>query len=115
MDVTRIADAAPYEAPKHHDMVGLRLQGWDVSPTEHFWVGLSQFLPGGGAESDATPLEKVYVVIEGEVVIVTDEGETPLGVLDSCRLAAGERRAIENRSNRTAYMLVAMPYPAGTR
>lgn len=115
MDVTRIVDASPYDAPKHHDMVGLRLQGWDVSPTEHFWVGLSQFLPGGGAESDATPLEKVYVVTEGEVTIATDDGETRLGPLDSCHLAAGERRSIENRSKRTAYMLVVMPYPDGAR
>jgi uncharacterized cupin superfamily protein len=115
MHVTRIEDARPYDAPKHHDMVGLRLQGWDVSPTSAFWVGLSQFLPGGGAESDATPLEKVYVVIDGEVTIVTDEGEQRLGPLDSCHLAAGERRCIENRSNRTAYMMVTMPYPRGSR
>jgi mannose-6-phosphate isomerase-like protein (cupin superfamily) len=115
MHVTRLADATPYEAPKHHDMVGLRLQGWDVSPTRAFWVGLSQFLPGGGAESDATPLEKVYVVLDGTVTIVTDDGESELGPLDSCYLAAGERRSIHNRSNRTAYMLVAMPYPEGPR
>ncbi len=115
MHVTRLADARPYEAPKHHDMVGLRLQGWDVSPTESFWVGLSQFLPGGGAESDATPLEKVYVVLEGAVTVVTDDGEIELQALDSCHLAAGERRSIENRTNRTAYMLVTMPYPEGAR
>jgi quercetin dioxygenase-like cupin family protein len=115
MHVTRVADARPYEAPKHHDMIGLRLQGWDVSPTESFWVGLSQFLPGGGAESDATPLEKVYVVLEGTVTVVTDAGEIELRALDSCHLAADERRSIENRTNRTAYMLVTMPYPEGAR
>jgi quercetin dioxygenase-like cupin family protein len=115
MHVTRLADARPYEAPKHHDMVGLRLQGWDVSPAESFWVGLSQFLPGGGAESDATPLEKVYVVLEGSVTVVTDDGEAELHALDSCHLTAGERRSIENRTNRTAYMLVTMPYPGGAR
>ncbi len=115
MHVTRLPDAGPYEAPKHHDMVGLRLQGFDVSPTEHFWVGLSQFLPGGGAESDATPLEKVYVVLDGTVTVVTDEGEAALGPLDSCHLGAGERRSVENRTNRTASMLVVMPYPEGAR
>jgi quercetin dioxygenase-like cupin family protein len=115
MHVTRLEQAQPYEAPKHHDMVGLRLQGWDVSPTESFWVGLSQFLPGGGAERDATPLEKVYVVLKGMVTILTEEGETELGPLDSCHLAAGESRSIENRTNRTAYMLVAMPYPESAK
>jgi mannose-6-phosphate isomerase-like protein (cupin superfamily) len=111
MDVTRIADARPYDAPKHFDMRGLRLQGFDASSSEAFWVGLSHFLPGGGAESDATPLEKVYVVLEGTVTVSTDDGDTELGALDSCRLAATERRSIENRTNRPASMLVVMPYP----
>ena len=115
MDVTRISDAKPYEAPKHFDMVGLRLQGWDASPAESFWVGLSHFLPGGGAEHDATPLEKVYVVVDGQVTVTTEEGDTTLGPLDSCRLAAGEARSIVNRTNLPASMLVAMPYPEGSR
>ena len=115
MEVTRIGDAAPYEAPKHFDMRGLRLQGFDASDTEAFWVGLSHFLPAGGAESDSTPLEKVYVVVDGTVTVTTDDGDTDLGPLDSCHLAAGERRSIENRTNRTASMIVVMPYPEGAK
>jgi len=115
MQVTRIGQAPPYEAPLHFDMRGLRLQGWDVSDSEAFWVGLSHFLPGGGVESDATPLEKVYVVLEGTLTIMTDEGETELGPLDSCRLAPNERRSLENRTNHPASMLVVMPYPEGAR
>jgi quercetin dioxygenase-like cupin family protein len=115
MQVTELADARPYSAPKHHDMVGLRLQGFDASEAESFWVGLSHFLPGGGAERDATPLEKVYVVVDGEVTVVTEDGDRTLGPLDSCRLAPGEARSIENRTNRPASMLVVMPYPEGTR
>ena len=111
MDVTRLDDARPYEAAKHFDMRGLRLQGFDASPAESFWVGLSCFLPGGGAESDATGVEKVYVVLDGVVTVSTDDGDTELGPLDSCHLAAGERRAIVNRTNRPASMLVVMPYP----
>jgi quercetin dioxygenase-like cupin family protein len=115
MEVTRIGEARPYEAPKHFDMVGLRLQGWDASSAESFWVGLSHFLPGGGVEMDATPLEKVYVMLDGEVTVTTDDGETTLRQYDSCRLAPGEARAIVNRTNRPASMLVAMPYPGGAR
>jgi quercetin dioxygenase-like cupin family protein len=111
MEVTRLKDAKPYEAPKHFDMRGLRLQGFEASAAEAFWVGLSNFLPGGGAEMDATPLEKVYVVISGEVTISTEEGETTLGPFDSCRLAPGEARALVNTTNLPALMLVAMPYP----
>ncbi|MFN8201288.1 MAG: cupin domain-containing protein [Solirubrobacteraceae bacterium] len=115
MLVNRLDDVAPYEAPRHHGGHMLRLQGFDASPTEHFWVGLSHFLPGGGAEHDATPLEKVYVVVDGEVTVITDDGEATLGPLDSCHLAAGEARSVVNRRNRPASMLVVMPYPQGTQ
>jgi quercetin dioxygenase-like cupin family protein len=112
MEVTRLAAAEPYEAPKHFDMRGLRLQGFDASAAENFWVGLSNFLPGGGAEMDATPLEKVYVVVDGEVTVTTDAGDTTLGRYDSCRLAPNEARSILNKTNLPALMLVVMPYPA---
>ena len=112
MQVTRLAEARGYEAPGHHGMLGLRLQGFDASETQSFWVGLSHFLPGGGAEHEATPVEKVYVVVEGEVTVITDAGETTLRPMDSCRLAPGEAWAIANRTNLPASMLVAMPYPS---
>lgn len=115
MNVTRIDDASPYEAPKHFDMRGLRLQGFDVSPADAFWVGLSHFLPGGGAETDAGPSEKVYVVVDGTVTVTTDEGDTELHALDSCHLAGGEARSIVNNTNRPASMLVIMPHPEGVR
>lgn len=113
MQVTRLSEAKPYEAPKHFDCRALRLQGWDASDAQGFWVGLSHFLPAGGCERDATPLEKVYVVTEGEVTVATDDGEATLGVYDSCHLAPNESRSIENRTNRPASMLVVMPYPPG--
>jgi quercetin dioxygenase-like cupin family protein len=109
MLVTRIVDAGTYAAPGHFDVRTLRLQGADTSPVEAFTVGLSVFLPAGGCEMSTTPLEKVYVVIEGEVTIVTDEGEATLGPLDSIYLAPDEARAIENRTNKAATMLVVMP------
>lgn len=111
MQIVRIDDAKPYVAPKHFDMRSLRLQGFDASDARNFWVGLSHFLPGGGAEMDQTPLEKVYVVLAGEVTVITDSGTHTLLPLDSCYLAPNEARAVENRSNLPASMLVVMPYP----
>lgn len=109
MQVTRIGDAGTYEAPGHFDVRTLRLQGAEATPVENFTVGLSVFLPAGGCEMSATPLEKVYVVLDGEVTIVTDSGEATLGPLDSIYLAPDEARAIENRTNAAARMLVVMP------
>jgi mannose-6-phosphate isomerase-like protein (cupin superfamily) len=115
MQVTRITDAGPYEAPKHHGGHMLRLQGWDASDSQNYWVGLSHFLPGGGADHDATPLEKVYVVVSGEVTVKTDDDEVTLGPLDSCYLAPNEARSVTNKTNVPASMLVVMPYPEGTQ
>lgn len=112
MQITRFNEAKPYVAPKHFDMKGFRLQGWDVSDSKNFWVGLSQFLPGGGAEMDDSPLEKVYIVLSGEVTIVLANGEESiLKPKDSCFLAPNEARSIVNRCNETAYMYVIMNYP----
>ncbi|MFT3866437.1 MAG: cupin domain-containing protein [Solirubrobacterales bacterium] len=107
--MTRIDEAGTYAAPGHFDVRTLRLQGAEATPVENFTVGLSVFLPAGGCEMSATPLEKVYVVIEGEVTIVTESGEAVLGPLDSIYLAPSEARAIENRTNHPAQMLVVMP------
>jgi quercetin dioxygenase-like cupin family protein len=109
MQVIGIEDAGTYQAPGHFDVRTLRLQGAEATPVENFTVGLSVFLPAGGCEMSTTPLEKVYVVVEGEVTIITESGEATLGPLDSIYLAPNEARAIENRTNKAATMLVVMP------
>ena len=99
MKVMKIGDAKPYPANKHFNMVPLRLQGWDATDAKNFWVGLSHFLPGGGAEMDATPLEKVYVVVSGEVTVITKGGEAKLGPMDSVYLEAGEEKSAKQRES----------------
>jgi len=112
MQITRFAAARRYDAPKHYDMRSLRLQGWDASDSKFAWVGISYFLPQGGAEADSSPLEKIYVVLSGEVTIELGDGETHvLGALDSCHIPGGETRAIRNDGNHVATMLVVMPHP----
>lgn len=111
----RFADAMPYEAPNHRGVVGLRLQGFEEGGPTNQWVGLSQFLPGGGAGPDATPFEKVYVVLDGEMTVTIDGVETVLGRYDSATIAPGEVRLLENRSNHVATMLVVIPYPPGAK
>jgi glyoxylate utilization-related uncharacterized protein len=109
MKVTRIEDAKPYDAKGHFGMVGLRLQGADAGVCDFATMGLSHFLPGGGAQSSASPIEKLYFVVSGEICILTQDGETILRAGDSCRLAAGEERSIVNKTNAPASMLVVLP------
>jgi hypothetical protein len=111
MLVKRFADAAPYEAPNHRGVVGLRLQGFEEGGPTNQWLGFSQFLPGGGAGPDSTPIEKVYLVLEGEMTVIIGGVETVLGPMDSCTIAPGEVREIINRSNHTCKMVVVIPYP----
>jgi len=115
MFVKRFQDAQAYEAPNHWDVKGLRLQGFEEGGPTNQWVGLSQFLPGGGAGPDSTPFEKVYVVLEGEMTVIIDGAETVLGKYDSATIAPDEVRTIENRSNHTCTMLVVIPYPDGAK
>ena len=111
----RFKDAETYEAPNHFDVVGLRLQGFEEGGPTNQWVGLSQFLPGGGAGPDSTPFEKVYVVLDGEMTVITEDQEVVLGKYDSCTIPAGEVRKIENRRNDVCTMLVVIPYPPEVR
>jgi len=114
MEVTRFADAREYQAPLHHGVTALRLQGFDASRADFAWTGLSHILPGGGADMDASPLAKIYVVIEGEVTVRLGSGESVvLKKLDSCFIPGGEAREVRNASNSVASMIVIMPYPAG--
>ena len=115
MLVNRFQGAQPYIAPNHRDVLGLRLQGFMEGGPTNQWVGLSQFLPGGGAGPDSTPFEKVYVVIEGEMTVEVDGVETVLHAMDSCTIPAGEVRRIENKTNHICKMLVVIPYPGGKR
>jgi glyoxylate utilization-related uncharacterized protein len=112
VQITRFSQAPRYDAPKHFDMRSLRLQGFGVTASRFAWVGLSHFLPDGGATMDAGNLEKIYVVLAGEITIeLSDGAQHVLQPLDSCHIPAGEGRAIRNNGNGVATMLVVMPHP----
>jgi quercetin dioxygenase-like cupin family protein len=115
MHAKRFQDAKPYTAPNHRDVVGLRLQGFEPEGPANQWVGLSQYLPGGGAGPDSTPFEKVYVVLDGEMTVIVDGRETVLGKYDSCTIPPGEVRELVNRRNDVCTMLVVIPYPPGAK
>jgi hypothetical protein len=92
-----------------------RLQGREAGPGDAAWIGLSVVAPGGGTTLAASPLEKFYVVIDGELEVTgVRDGEahtSTLGPLDSCRIAPGEARQIANRGTRQARVLLVMAEP----
>lgn len=112
VNIRRIDQAQKYEAPNHLDVHSMRLQGLDAGGADALWVGLTHFLPGGGAGPDSGGLEKIYVVLCGHVTLRTADGEQVLGPLDSVTIPANVEREIRNETNLPASMLVAMPTPA---
>lgn len=114
MNVTRFDAAPDYEAPNHIDMRCQRLQGREAGPAVQLWMGVSTIQPGGHTGLDGSPMEKHYVVLEGELVLIGEiDGRREEAVLrrfDSCRFAPGERRQIVNRSTEVARVLLAMPF-----
>jgi quercetin dioxygenase-like cupin family protein len=111
LTIKRFADAQPYEAPHHHGVRSLRLQGFEPDGPETFWVGLSHILPGGGAGPDASPLEKTYVILSGHLTVRADGQDQVLGQHDSCTIAPNTEREIINLGNDVVTMVVVMPYP----
>ncbi|MGI4880920.1 MAG: cupin domain-containing protein [Janthinobacterium lividum] len=76
-------------------------------------AGLSYYLPGGRADTDSSPFEKSYIVLDGELEVTDGSGEAfTLRPFDSCHIAPGECRAVHNRTNRMATLLVIIPHKA---
>jgi quercetin dioxygenase-like cupin family protein len=108
MQVKRLADAKTYDAPNHRGCTPLRLFGAEAGGTQTLIVGVSHFMPGGGAGPDASPPEKVYFVLAGELTVIVDGKETVLKKNDSCVIGPNENREIINRGNEVCTILVAV-------
>jgi quercetin dioxygenase-like cupin family protein len=109
MNVTRFDEAREYFPDNHVRMRCVRLQGHEAGPADSLWMGVSIVEPGGYTSFSASAVEKHYVVLNGELTIHTDKGTVVLSAYDSCRLAPGEQRALQNLSSEPAMVLLAMP------
>lgn len=113
MKKVSLSEAKAYAPPKHFNMTAIRLQGKEETGITKFWVGLSYFLPGGGAEwaYEDNPLEKVYIVLDGEVTVKSKKEEVTLKPMDSLYLEPNEGRELINKTNKPATMLVVINNP----
>jgi quercetin dioxygenase-like cupin family protein len=109
-----IEELKAYNAPGHHDVTAMRIHGKEETGAEKFWIGLSTFLPGGGADYayEDNPLEKVYYVLEGEITVADKDGnEYVVHKDESISFRPNEGRYLDNKSNRTVVLLVVINYP----
>ncbi|MBN1366500.1 MAG: cupin domain-containing protein [Dehalococcoidales bacterium] len=108
MKIVRNNQLVPYQAKGHYNMLAQRIHSKEISNSEMLTIGLSWFLPGGGAEFNTVGegMELVYYIIEGTMTLTTDKETVPLNAGDSCLFKPGDGRAIKNDSTHPAAMLV---------
>ena len=113
MKKIEIKEVKTYEAPGHFGMTAMRLHGTEESGAKKFWMGISHFLPGGGAEwaYEDNPMEKIYFVLKGEIAVRSKTEEYVLRKWDSLFLGPNEGRELNNNTNIPATMLVVINYP----
>jgi mannose-6-phosphate isomerase-like protein (cupin superfamily) len=109
MQITRLADATPFTPVGHHGVDPVRLRGGHDGPAEGVSVVLSHYLPGGRAEMAPQPAETVYVVVAGELVMISEGVEETLQRYDSVHFTVGTVRQVINRTKLPASMLVIRP------
>ncbi len=112
MKKVELKDAPFYEAPGHFGCTTLRIHHKDTTGSQSFWMGLTHFLPKGGAEMGGGDFERIYLVLSGTITVTGADGtEYQLGPMDSLYMASGERRSIMNKTNNPVTMLVMAAYP----
>jgi len=112
MKKIELKNVTAYNAPLHFDMKAMKLHGTEETGATKFWMGMSHFLPGGGAEwaYDESPTEKVYFVVEGEIVVQSKTEKFILKKGDSIFIGPNEGREMINETNDVATCLVAISY-----
>jgi glyoxylate utilization-related uncharacterized protein len=113
MKKVELKDVSTYAAPGHFNMTAMRLQGKDETGISKFWMGMSHFLPGGGAEwgyETNSPTEKVYFVLDGEITVKSKDEEFVLRKNDSLFIGPNEGRSMLNKTNQVATVLVIITY-----
>src|SRR6202030_2806424 len=115
MIVRKLSEAKSYEAPNHRDYKSLRVFGAEMGGSQTLIFGISHFLPGGGAGPDASPPEKIYYVLAGELTVIVGGKETVVRKGDSCYIGPNENREIINRGNEVCTIALAVAPVKGWR
>ena len=112
MKKVELKDVVPYNAPLHFDMKSLKLHGTEETGSKKFWMGMSHFLPGGGAEYayEDSPTEKIYFILDGEITVKTKNETFTLKKNDSIFIGPNEGRKMINKTNQVCTVLVVISY-----
>ena len=110
--VTKANESVPYEAKGHFDVRTTRLHNPEEVNEGMSVLGLSHFLPGGGASMAPANFELIYYIVEGEMTVEMDDGQKfCLQKGDSIHMGKGTGRSSLNTGVTSAQMLVIMIKP----
>lgn len=91
-----------------------KMQKIEVFPSPYMRVDLYTLLPGQAQRPHVHPeADKVYLVLEGEVVLVVDDEEALLPDGSAGYAPAGSRHGVKNASANPAVLFVVMAPKAG--
>jgi quercetin dioxygenase-like cupin family protein len=107
MKLVKVGEGATYDAPKHFNYWSIKKLQPETC-TKNLTVGVSHFLPSGGAEMGASPLERVYFCIEGSITVKGKTEEYKLETGDCIYIAPGEERSFKVSNTKPATLLVIM-------
>ena len=108
MIVRKLDEAKAYDAPNHRGYKSLRIFGAEMGGSQALVFGISDFEPGGGAGPDASPPEKIYHVLKGELTVIAGGKERVVKPGDTVFIAPNESREIINRGKDVCTILVAV-------
>jgi quercetin dioxygenase-like cupin family protein len=111
MIVRKLSEAKPYEAPNHRNYESLRIFGAETGGSQTLMFGISHFQPGGGAGPDASPPEKIYHILDGELTVIAGGKEVVAKKGDTVFIEPNENREIVNRGPGVCTLLVAVAAP----
>lgn len=104
MKVMKLGQGEPYQADKHFNYWSIYKFRPDVTKRLH--LGVSHFLPGGGAEMSSSPMERIYYVISGALLVKGKNEEHLLGPDDIIYIAPNEERSFQNNGTTPTTILV---------
>jgi glyoxylate utilization-related uncharacterized protein len=105
MKLIKSSETIPYEAKAHFNCWSA-LKITPDTGSKKIDIRYSHFLPNGGAEMSSSPAERVYFLLEGNLIVKGPNEEHHLSPGDMIYIAPGEDRAIEVENNRPATTLV---------
>ena len=100
-----------YTAAGHNDCVCTRLHDPADVDGGRLINGITYFIPGGGTDFGANPLESIYYILDGEMTLKTDDGETVLHAGDSFHCCGGCNKSVRNTGTTVTRMLVVLLPP----